>query len=171
MSALRGDEGALYEHYHDRLLRIVGSRVHGPRDLIEDACSAAWVILLRSQPDRSETLFGWLVTVAVHEAYELSRRDRRARPLSEYRDAEPEAHGDVMFARRPSLEDQLEARRALATLDELPEKSRRYLALQIAGYSYHEITELAGDVTWTNVNKWLAKAKRTLEARDAGGEP
>jgi DNA-directed RNA polymerase specialized sigma24 family protein len=73
----RGDESELYLLHHDRLVRAVARVVNAPAALVEDACQAAWLILLRRQPDRGPTLFGWLRTVAVHEAYRLSREDRR----------------------------------------------------------------------------------------------
>lgn len=59
---LRGDEGALFARHHAALLRAVPSAVRAPEA-------------------RSETLFGWLRTVAIHEAYELSRQQRRTTSL------------------------------------------------------------------------------------------
>jgi Sigma-70 region 2 len=66
----RGDEGELYRRHHRDLHRTVARAVNGSRELIEDACQTAWLILLRRQPDR-ERVFGWLRTVAIHEAYRL----------------------------------------------------------------------------------------------------
>jgi DNA-directed RNA polymerase specialized sigma24 family protein len=76
----RGDEAELYLLHHDRLVRAVARTVNAPAALVEDACQTAWLILLRRQPDR-DTVFGWLRTVAVHEAYRLSRDERRARAV------------------------------------------------------------------------------------------
>jgi hypothetical protein len=72
-----GDEDELYRRHHGELHRAVAHAVHAPRELIEDACQAAWTTLLRRQPDR-DTIFGWLRVVAIHEAYRLSAIDRRA---------------------------------------------------------------------------------------------
>jgi DNA-directed RNA polymerase specialized sigma24 family protein len=72
----RGDEADLYLRHHRALVRSVGCAVSAPRALIEDACQTAWLILLRRQPAR-ERVFAWLRTVAIHEAYRLSRVERR----------------------------------------------------------------------------------------------
>ncbi len=49
------------------------------------------------------------------------------------------------------------------------QRARRYLALLAAGYTYHEISEREG-VTYTNVNKHLARASRRGRALREGGE-
>ena len=72
-----GDEEELFRRHHRSLVRAVAHSVNAPIDLVEDACQVAWVALLRVQPDRTPALFGWLRTVAVHQAYRLSRQDRR----------------------------------------------------------------------------------------------
>jgi DNA-directed RNA polymerase specialized sigma24 family protein len=85
--APQGDEDALYRQHHDELLRAVTHVVRAPHELIEDACQTAWMKLLRHQPDR-RTVFGWLRTVAVHEAYSLSRLSRRDARLELLRSGE-----------------------------------------------------------------------------------
>lgn len=165
--ALRGDEADLYSRHHIALRRAVARRVRLPADLIDDACQQAWTILLRRQPDRGPTLFAWLRTVAVHEAYRLSDRTRGElsleAPLPGVDDAE--SLGDHLPA--PDVVDHtLEARRAMRALGALPAKQRRYATLRAAGFSYQEIVALEG-VTYTNVNKHLVKARRRLrELRD-----
>jgi DNA-directed RNA polymerase specialized sigma24 family protein len=54
-----GDEAALFDRYHVRLVRVVGRAVTASRQTIEDACAFAWVQLLRSQP-RRQHVFAWL---------------------------------------------------------------------------------------------------------------
>jgi len=125
------------------------------RELIEDACQAAWTILLRRQPDRSPTLFAWLRTVAVREAYALSHVHHRDASLDE------EHHAEHLAVHEP-LADQLEARRALRALASLPDRQRRYATLRAGGFSYEEIQQIAGGVTYTNVNKHLAVASARL---------
>jgi RNA polymerase sigma factor (sigma-70 family) len=153
--ALRGDEDTLYRAHHGQLVRAVRRQVNLPSELIEDACQTAWAILLRRQPDRGPTLFAWLRTVAVHEAYALSRTHRR--------DTQPEdaQHLEELATHEP-LSDQLEARRALRALAGLPDRQRRYATLRALGFSYEEIRQIAGGVTYTNVNKHLAKASARL---------
>jgi RNA polymerase sigma factor (sigma-70 family) len=153
--ALRGDEDTLYRAHHRRLVQAVRRQVNLPSELIEDACQTAWAILLRRQPERGPTLFAWLRTVAVHEAYGLSRVHRR--------DTQPEdeQHLEQLATHEP-LSDQLEARRALRALAGLPDRQRRYATLRALGFSYEEIRRVAGGVTYTNVNKHLAKASARL---------
>jgi DNA-directed RNA polymerase specialized sigma24 family protein len=157
----RGDEGELFARHHAALVRAVRTAVRAPEALIEDACASAWAILLRRQPERSDTLFGWLRTVAIHEAYRLSREQRRTTSLDElgFAGGEP---GDAFLKDRRSLDDAVEARRALRVLAALPERQRSTLALKVAGFRYEEIQRLRDDATYTNVNKQLVKARRRI---------
>src|SRR5215213_1609955 len=121
----RGDEAELYLLHHDRLVRAVARMVNAPAALIEDACQTAWLILLRRQPDR-ERVFGWLRTVAIHEAYRLSGLERRDARL----DAPVSADAAICLSERVEdpracLDHQLEARFALARVAELQPRQRR----------------------------------------------
>lgn len=133
--------------------------------LIEDACQRAWVILLRRQPDRGRALFAWLRTVAVHEAYALSRTERRTVALEELSGADGEEPA-VLADSGEGLHDALEARRALRALAELPERQRRYLGRLAAGYSHQEIAETEGRGL-NHVNKHLVRARQTLREQSA----
>jgi DNA-directed RNA polymerase specialized sigma24 family protein len=164
----RGDEAELYLRHHDRLVQAVGRVVNAPAALVEDACQTAWLVLLRRQPDRGPTLFGWLRTVAVHEAYRLSRVDRRHAQLEDLVEG---GEWEAFVGGGPSLEDAIEARRALAVLAALPHVQREDLALVVAGFGYAEIARLGAHCRSTNnVNKHLVKAReriRRLEAKAA----
>jgi DNA-directed RNA polymerase specialized sigma24 family protein len=168
-STIVGDEGELYLRYHDRLVRAVARTVNAPPALVEDACQTAWLILLRRQPDRP-TVFGWLRTVAVREAYRLWRGDRRQASLE---DLSPTGDWEANAGEGPSLEDAVEARRALAVLAALPALERADLALVVAGFGYAEIARLGARArSANNVNKHLVRARariRRLEtdAREA----
>jgi len=130
----------------------------------EDACQIAWVILLRRQPDRGPMLFGWLRTVAIHEAYRLSRAERRDIRLEDLGDR---GAWDELLGGRAALEDVVEARRALRVLAGLPERQHEYVSLLVAGFRYREIGELAGGRTMTKAccTEWpaasVARARRT----------
>jgi DNA-directed RNA polymerase specialized sigma24 family protein len=69
----RGDEPELFRRHHGRLLRLVARDTGAPPALAEDACSFAWLQLLRDQPER-ERIVGWLRVVARHEALRLQRQ-------------------------------------------------------------------------------------------------
>src|SRR4051812_10025754 len=120
---LRGDEAELFRQHEVALKRAVRAAVRAPEACIEDACSFAWLQLLRRQPDRA-TVFGWLRTVAIHEAWVLAARERRDRPLGEMRAWNERSGGEA-----PPV---VEAHAALRILAELPERQRRYLALLAA---------------------------------------
>jgi DNA-directed RNA polymerase specialized sigma24 family protein len=157
----RGDEAELYLLHHDRLLRAVARAVNEPAALVEDACQTAWLILLRRQPDRGPTLFAWLRTVAVHEAYRLSRDDHRHARLEDLTDGGGD--WEALVGTGPSLEDAIEARRALAVLAGLPALQREDLALFVAGFGYAEIARLGARRRSTNnVNKHLVKARARI---------
>ena len=167
--ALRGDEAHLYATHHAALRRGVARTVNASPELIDDACQAAWAILLRAQPDRGATLPAWLRTVAVREAYRLLRRERATVSLDALTNPNPDTRDNPADDWLPALADdrldeQLEARRALRALRALPPRQRRYVAWKAAGHSYQEIGELAGGVTYTNVNRHLVLGRRRLRA-------
>ena len=154
-----GDEEEIYRRHHRELRRAVNHAVNAEPELIEDACQTAWTILLRRQPDR-DTIFGWLRTVAIREAYRLSAVDRRDARL-EHLCPEGGDWQDITADPR-SLDDVLDALEALRAVASLPERQRNDLALKIAGYSYAEIRELTPGRTATNVNKALEKARARI---------
>jgi DNA-directed RNA polymerase specialized sigma24 family protein len=77
--AALGDEPALFTEIHPRLRDHVRLRVRTSRANVEDACSFAFLQLLRYQPDR-EHLYGWLLRTATREAIKLDQRARRTSP-------------------------------------------------------------------------------------------
>ncbi|MGO9900425.1 MAG: RNA polymerase sigma factor [Solirubrobacteraceae bacterium] len=165
---VRGDEEELFRRHHRALVRAVARSVNASHELIEDACQSAWLVLLRFQPDRTPTLFAWLRTVAVHQAYRMARE--------EWRDARLEDLGgdqgwERLLGDARSLDDALEARRALAMLSALPVRQREDLALLVGGYSYREIAQRAGAGTRSinNVNKRLTKARTRIRRLEAAG--
>jgi DNA-directed RNA polymerase specialized sigma24 family protein len=165
----RGDEEALSRRHHRNLQNAVARAVNAPRELIEDACQTAWAIMLRSQPDRA-AIFAWLRVVAIHEAYRLSRIHR----IPHLEDLCDGDGWDAVVAGRVTIDETIEARRALERLAELPLRQRRDLALRVAGFTYREIAKVTGGRTYTNVNKHLRKARariRLEELQDAGAKP
>jgi len=168
LPAPRGDEDRLYRRHHGNLERAVARAVNAPRELIEDACQTAWTIMLRSQPDRT-AIFAWLRVVAIHEAYRLSAADRGAH----LEDLAPSQGWDAGIADPVTIDDAIEARRALRSLAALPARQRQDLSLRVAGFSYREIAQITGGRTYTNVNKHLAKARariRLAELRETGAK-
>ena len=162
------DVAELYRRHYRDLQSAVASAVSAPRELIEDACQTAWTIMLRSQPCPAAA-FSWLRVVAIREAYRLCRatRDEHLEDLGAPHGWEPAIAGAV------TLDDAVEARRALRRLAELPQRQRQDLILRVAGYSYREIRQLTPGRTHTNVNKTLTRARariRLAELREAGAK-
>lgn len=153
----RGDEAELYRRHHRDLVRSVARSVNASRELIEDACQTAWLILLCHQPKR-DRVFGWLRTVAIREAYRLSGVECRDARL----DA-PVSFDAAVFERdrvadsHACLDQRLEARVALARVAELPARQRHMFGLQIAGLSYAETAAVTGDSVRT-VERQLRRA-------------
>ena len=73
MSGDRCYEAELFRRHHERLVRALVGRLRIPREVAEDACSFAWLQLLRCRPE-PERVAAWLYTVAKHEALALLRR-------------------------------------------------------------------------------------------------
>src|SRR5450755_3478526 len=78
-----GDETTLFAELHPKLARQVRRLVRTGEENVQDACSFAFLQLLRYQPSR-ESVFSWLLTVAVGEAVKLdqTRPARAAVPCS-----------------------------------------------------------------------------------------
>lgn len=160
---LRGDEAELYATHQDQLWRVVRTQVRGSSDLIDDACASAWAILLRSQPDRSCTLFAWLVRVAVHEAWRQSSADRQQAPLAPLADDDDAPHPVDGAVGRGRTEAQVLAREQLREIAAaLPGRKRTVIGLQALGFKQREIAELLGDTERT-VDRQLRRAKRQLD--------
>lgn len=62
----RGDEAELNEQLAARLTKIVARQVRTSTANVEDACSFAWLQMLRYQPARG-TVLAWLVRVGTRE--------------------------------------------------------------------------------------------------------
>jgi RNA polymerase sigma factor (sigma-70 family) len=149
---LRGDEAQLFRNHELPLRAAVRHFAHVDEAIVDDACAHAWLQLMRCQPDRA-TAFAWLRTVAVREAWRLSKLERRDVRL----DAMPSVHDSGRDAVVPSID----AREALRYLAALPHRQRRFLTLQIAGHSRTEIAAHTG-ATHRTVDRQLARARRHL---------
>jgi RNA polymerase sigma factor (sigma-70 family) len=151
------DVAELYCRHHRDLERAVARVVHAPRELIEDACQTAWTIMLRREP-RPAMAFLWLRLVAIHEAYRLCRTHRE----THLEDLADEGGWEAVVPGEATIEDAIEARRALRILAALPDQQRVDLALQVAGFSYAELQARTAGRTRTNVSKHLRKARARI---------
>ena len=153
---LRGDEADFFAANHHRLVRAVRRRVDAPEAVIEDAISITWLIFMPRQPERSPTLFGWLVTVAEREAWWLAARDRRTIDLDELPCAD--------WPGVPGPEDVVKTRHRIELgAHAMTTRQRRIVGLQAAGFRYDEIAELTGDSIRT-VQRQMLRARRRASA-------
>ncbi len=157
---LRGDEADLFRTYEGALRAAVRFSVNASDEIIEDACSYAWLELCRRQPAR-DNVFAWLRVVAVRKAWrDRDNEQREALRLA----AVPEDREPL----RLDLAHEVRARDALRALAALPPRQRTYLTLIVAGHSYDEIARRHG-VTTRTVNRQLGRARRHLRlVRDDG---
>jgi DNA-directed RNA polymerase specialized sigma24 family protein len=161
----RGDEADLFRQHHDQLLRLVGGRVTAPREVVEDACSFAWLQLLRYQPERGDQLLGWLRVVAERRAWVLMRGERRALRASDLGGDLDEGDTDPLAAAGgatdPDLAALLDDRDQLQLLHKLKPQQRTCLLLLGHGYSYKQIAAATGH-TYTWVNRHVREGKQAL---------
>ena len=154
-----GDEAELYARYASSLVRIVARQVRTSSANVEDACSHAWLQMLRYQPAR-ETLLSWLVRTGTREAVRL---DRAARRCEELFDGQAESDCLNSGCRPVDMRlDLLAARDAIVDAGLRP-REVELLSAQLAGYSYIEISA-AKAITPRTVERQLLRAKCKLRA-------
>lgn len=160
-----GDESELFRAHHEALVQRVHRSLRVPHAVAEDACSIAWIQLLRTQPDRT-SVFGWLCVVATREAIRLCDRERRALPLESLSPGER-----AIPAARPFgsdlADDLVSTRHALEALAGLPERQREAFARLLAGYSHAEIAAATGASRRT-VERLLVRARARLRQVERG---
>lgn len=149
--------GAFYAANARDLLHALRRAVGGPDALIEDACSYAWMQLLRCEHVALDADgFRWLYVVAIHEGYRLSDRGRR--------DIAAGAPTELTL-RSESLDLQIDRRErfreSTRMLGELRPRQARMVLLHASGFSYAEIATITGDSLLT-VERQLLRGKRAL---------
>jgi RNA polymerase sigma factor (sigma-70 family) len=159
----RGDEAELFERYGERLVRLVRSRTGGSQQMAEDACSFAWIQLLRYQPER-DSVFAWLRVVATREAVRLLKGQLRNAALDEDPVESPGAYVD----KRADLQLAVDAHEAMAELARLTSQQVRIFSLHIAGLTYDEICAATG-YSWRQVDRHMQRARAHVRARRPDG--
>lgn len=160
---LRGDETELFRSYNAELMRRVRASVHASDEILEDACAFAWFQFMRCQPDRNRNWRGWLVSVARHEAWSLSRDSRETIHFSgPDRDDPQRGVPEPADVRDPlAIRDDLEE--AVTLLKGLPPRLKQAAFLRAVNLRYDEISEVTGDSP-TRVGQLIAAAN--LRIRD-----
>jgi len=162
-----GDETTLFAELYPKLARQVRRLLRTTEQNVQDACSFAFLQLLRYQPSR-ESVFSWLLTVAVREAVKLDRRgprDGRFPAREDGVELEP-------VDERADPELRLEALAALGAIAAagLTARQARIVALHAAGHTYESISEMLA-LSERTVERQLLRARRKLRLAlaDQGG--
>jgi len=154
-----GDEEELFQRYDKRLRRLTQLRVNTSPDIVDDACSFAWMKFLANQP-RRESAFAWLKTVARNEALRLDGIARGLAPLAGDDDAATHAVSDR--GRPETIQGMIEVTERLA---ELPQRERELVFLSAAGWRYQELADEEG-ISTSRVNQILARASARMREMD-----
>jgi RNA polymerase sigma factor (sigma-70 family) len=156
---LRGDEGRLFTVHSAKLRSIVGREVRTSQANLDDACSFAWLQMLRYQPER-ERLLAWLCRTAIREAIKLDRRAQRSCELVDAGEADIR-HADT----GNPVDDRLELLAAgeAVVAARLRAREAELLSLQVAGFSYTETARLQRTTTRT-VERQLRRARGKLRS-------
>jgi RNA polymerase sigma factor (sigma-70 family) len=162
------DVARLYAEEAVRVRRIVRMSVTAPPAVIEDACQVAWCrLLIHRARLRRESARAWLVRVAVREALKSIQRERRERSLEALLEqgGRSVASGSTdtgMALPAPALiEDLVEQKNRLESIQLLPERQRRLMWLQGLGLSYREMAGETG-MTRRTVERQLMRARSSL---------
>jgi RNA polymerase sigma factor (sigma-70 family) len=155
------DLSELYVALSPRLERIVRMDVRAPGSVIEDACQVAWGRLVHHRHRvRRDKALSWLATTAIHEAFDVLRRQRRCDSLEGTLDS----HGDaVVLDCAPGADELWELRDRLERIETLPERQQQMLWLHGLGYNYAEIAASTG-CTVRTVERQLLRAKRKMRS-------
>jgi RNA polymerase sigma factor (sigma-70 family) len=148
------DIGALFQLYHDSLVRMLYRRT-GDRDRAEDLAQETFARAVEAPPNNPRP---WLFAVALNLVREDGRRaTTRGRRLELYRHEGLQASPapDQEFVRE---EDRARVRRALARLNE---RDREALLLKAEGFNYDDIAETLG-LARGAIGTTLARARKRL---------
>ncbi len=165
----REEIAAFFATYANHVHSCVARRARTAHDVVDDACATAWTKLLR-RPDIALNARGraWLITVAVHEAWQLQERRAQEMPVGPLDrrsisddDAAPEPVDAVRVDVETRVVDRAQHEEDIAAFLTLKPRERQALYLQAVGYRYAEICELTG-FTYTAVNRCITEGRRAL---------
>jgi RNA polymerase sigma-70 factor (ECF subfamily) len=152
---------AFYDLEAANLRRTVDCSVYAPVPVVEDACQHAWCQLVAHDEIRLDRGgFWWLYRVATRKAWDLTRRRAVILSLDAPITADGETVAEVL-AGPDDVARAAEERELIALLDQLPERERRAMFLQVVGFSISEISRMTGDSDQT-VMRLTGRGRRRL---------
>jgi RNA polymerase sigma factor (sigma-70 family) len=164
------DVARLYVEEAISVRRIVRMSVTAPPAVIEDACQVAWTrLLIHRARLRRDSARAWLVRVAIHETIRSIERARRERSLEALLEnggrsapsGVADADGEMTLSTPALIEDLVEQKNRLESIQSLPERQRRLVWLQGLGLSYREMAGETG-MTRRTVERQLIRARSSL---------
>lgn len=171
--AVRGEQpacGQLYQRFHASVRRVAqGCAALGPAE-VEDVVQEAFVRAFRELPrlQHPRAFSGWLLTIARHHAFALSRGARARERVEESLAREAEVTAPALPASL-TLERRVAVVRALIEgLPEGPEKETARLFYLEGELSAREIAERMGlgkSAVTMRLERFRARVKRELLAR------
>jgi RNA polymerase sigma factor (sigma-70 family) len=151
---------SLYAQHAKKVQRLVARHAGGD---VEDACQTAWERLLsHNEVDlQGRGVVNWLVITAAREAWKRAGQNREL-PFEALRGEDGDAEliepaGDAPDPLAVLLERD-DTRRRLARLTA---RERQFLALQVLGLTYGEISQATG-ASWRTVERQVLRARRKL---------
>src|ERR1700734_2626906 len=145
------DIARLYLEEAVRVRRIVRMSVTAPPAVIEDACQIAWSrLLIHRARLRRDSARAWLIRVAIREVIKSIQRESRERSLEALLEqgggsaAGDSADAGIRLPAPALIEDLVEQKNRLESIQALPERQRRLLWLQGLGLSYREMAGATG---------------------------
>lgn len=160
------DVARLYVEEAVRVRRIVRMSVTASAAVIEDACQVAWTrLLIHRARLRRESARAWLVRVAIHEVIKSIQRERRERSLEALLEQGGRCvaggSADAGITTPALIEDLVEQKNRLESIQALPERQRRLVWLQGLGLSYREMAGETG-MTRRTIERQLIRARSSL---------
>jgi DNA-directed RNA polymerase specialized sigma24 family protein len=164
----RDEIAAFYAAHANHVRARVARRARTAPDVVDDACATAWMKLLRrSDVALNASGRSWLITVAVHEAWQLHERRAHETPVGPFARAtatdsdllEPVDAVGVDVETRAV--DRVQHSEDVAAFLTLKPRERQALYLQALGYRYAEICRLTGS-SYTAVNRFITEGRRAL---------
>lgn len=154
-----GADDDLYAEHAIKLRRFVGGRVTTSDANLDDACGFAWMQLVEVRPSRGASIFSWLATVAIREAWRLHRLERR-----DARDGDEVILDEMESPAASTAADRIALGQVAEVLRTIHPRKRRMLLLHAAGFTCDEIAA-EYEISVERARMLVYKARLQVRAR------
>lgn len=152
----------LYEIYLPKIYSLVGYKVQGSEELVEDLVREIFETVLRKLPTfewRGVPFRSWLYQIARNHVIDHFRTQKNTSSLEELSQTQDFAsQSDTSW----EVEQQLERERLQAALSQLPERERELVELKFSfGYNNREIASMV-EMSESNVGSIVHRSMKKL---------